>query len=363
MKRLLCIVSAMNQGGAETFLMKMYRSLDKTKYQMDFCVFTDKEAFYDAEIISLGGKIFHTVPKSKHPIKCFNEIKRIVKEENYQYVLRTSQQSLAALDLFAAKLGGAKKLIYRSSNAGLTGGFANKFINKFFSFLPKIIPNVKIAPSTEAAEFVFGKNSIKNGKAKILHNGLDYKIFEFNEKKRNKIRKELKIEKKKVYGHIGRFNEQKNHLFLLDIFKEISLKEPNSILILIGTGELEEKIKDKIKELNLEKKVMILSPQPNVNEYMMAMDILIFPSFFEGMPNVVIEAQATGLLCVISDKITREAKITDLVIFKSLEESAKDWANELLKIQIKKRSSQLKNFSEKKYLVEDVEKEFIRLVF
>ena len=150
---MLCIVSSMDRGGAETFLMKIYRCLDKNEYQMDFCVSKKEKGFYDDEILSQGGKIFYVPPKSKNPFKTFIEIKKIVKSENYNYVLRTSQQSLAALDLLAAKLGGAKVLIYRSSNAGMTGNKINKIINKFFSFLPKIIPNVKIAPSTEAAEF------------------------------------------------------------------------------------------------------------------------------------------------------------------------------------------------------------------
>ena len=208
MKRLLCIVSSMDRGGAETFLMKIYRKIDKTKFQMDFCVSKQTPGFYDEEIKSLGGKIFYIPPKSKNPFKNFLEIKRIVKRENYNSVLRTSQQSLATLDLLAAKFGGAKKLIYRSSNAGLTGGKISIFINKIFSFLPKIIPNVKIAPSVEAGEFVFGKNR----DFYILHNALNYEDFKFNKNIRNKIRNELNVGNKTLYGHVGRFNVQKNHI-------------------------------------------------------------------------------------------------------------------------------------------------------
>ena len=110
----------------------------------------------------MGGKIYIIPPKSMNPIKSFLEIKRIVKENKYKSVLRTSQQSLATIDLIAARFGGAQKLIYRSSNAGMAGNRVNKMVNTLFSFLPKIIPNVKLAPSTEAAKFVFGKNSVNN---------------------------------------------------------------------------------------------------------------------------------------------------------------------------------------------------------
>ena len=329
-KRLLCIVSSMDRGGAETFLMKVYRTLDKTKYQMDFCV--NKAGAYDEEIKKMGGKVFIIPPKSKHPLKSFFGLKKIIKENKYQSVLRTSQQSLAALDLLVAKTGGAKKLIYRSSNAGVTGGFFSRFFNRLFGFLPRIIPNVKLAPSTEAAEFVFGRKAVKNGKVQIIHNGLDYNVFKFDIEKRNKIRKKLQLEDKTIIGHVGRFNVQKNHEFLIDIFNEIHKKDNNTHLLLIGKGELEEKIKDKIQLLGLNDFVTIMPPVSNVNEYYMAMDALVFPSLFEGMPNVIIEAQATGLPCVLSDTITKEANISEKLTYLSLKESCIQWANSCINI-------------------------------
>lgn len=357
MKRLLCIVSCMNTGGAETFLMKVYRNLDRKKYQMDFCVSADKEGFYDKEIKELGGMIFHVPMKSKNPIKAFKSIKKVVKDNNYEMVLRTSQQSLAALDLLAAKCGGAKKLIYRSSNAGLTGGFISRFINRLFAFLPRIVPNIKIAPSTEAAEFVFGNNSVKKGKVIVLPNGLDYDKFKFNNEIRMKIRKELKINNDiTLYGHVGRFNVQKNHLFLLNVFNEIHKKDKKTLLILIGNGELEENIKKKIKDYRLDDSVKLLGIKNNVNEYLMAMDMMIFPSLFEGMPNVIIEAQATGLRCVISDKITKEANITNLVKYVSLDKSAIDWCNEVLEWNEYNRKDTHDLFKKEGYLIKDVVK-------
>ena len=358
MKRLLCIVSSMDRGGAETFLMKVYRQLDKNKYQMDFCVSKKESGFYDEEIKKMGGKIFYIPPKSKNPFKSFFGIKKLVKKEKYVSVLRTSQQSLATLDLFAAKLGGASKLIYRSSNAGVTNG---KFINKFFSFLPKVIPNVKIAPSSEAAEFVFGKNNLN--KVTILHNALNYDDFKFNEKSRDKIRKELNVGNKTLYGHVGRLNKQKNHIFLLNIFKEILKKDNNSMLVLIGEGELKEDILNKIKELNIEKNVVLLEPKKNINEYFMAFDKLIFPSLFEGMPNVIIEAEASGLPCFISNTITKEANITGLVKYIDLNKSAEEWASIILNKKIEKRKDYKNNFIENKYMIDQITDEFIKICY
>lgn len=363
MKRLLCIVSSMDRGGAETFLMKIYRSLDHTKYQMDFCVSNPKKGFYDDEINKMGGKIYLVSLKSKHPIKSFREISKIVRKGKYEAVLRTSQQSLATIDLIAAKLGGAKKLIYRSSNANITGNFAKKMINYLFSFLPKIIPNVKIAPSTEAAEFVFGKKAVKLGKVQILPNGLDYDKFQFDEKIRINTRNELSISENLVFGHIGRFNIQKNHKFLIQIFKEIYEKNQNAVLLLIGEGELETEIKELVSNLNLTSNVKFLGPQSDVTKYLMAIDLMIFPSFFEGMPNVIIEAQASGLKCVLSDTITKEANITGLLEYVSLDESAEHWAEIILKNTQYKRKNYEKEFKKNGYLIQDVVNNFLDIVF
>ena len=360
MKKLLCIVSSMDRGGAETFLMKIYRQLDKSKYQMDFCVSKRESGFYDEEIKEMGGKIFYVPPKSKNPFKTFSAIKKLVKKEKYVSVLRTSQQSLASLDLFASKCGGARKLIYRSSNAGVTDG---EMINKLFGFLPKIIPNVKIAPSTEAAEFVFGKNAVKNNRVTILHNALNYEDFRFKDEIRNKIRKELNVGNKTLYGHVGRLNKQKNHMFLLRIFEEILKKDKNSVLVLIGEGELKQDILEKIKELNIGQNVIFLGPKKNINEYFMAFDKLIFPSLFEGMPNVIIEAEASGLPCYISSTITKEANITGLVKYIDLDKSAEEWANIILNDKIEKRKDYKKDFIEKKYMIEQITDEFVKICY
>lgn len=362
MKRLLCIISGMNAGGAETFLMKIYRNIDREKYQMDFIVSINEKGFYDEEIKQLGGNVFHIPPKSESFIKSFLGIKRIVKEQDYKYVIRVNEHSLSVLDLIAAKLGGAKILAMRSSNSNTAGGKMNRLLHKAFKFLPKKVPNVKIAPSSEAACYTFGKKQLDNGKVEILHNAIPYKDFIFNQEIRNKTRKKLNLEGKLVIGHIGRFNEQKNHKFLIEIFEKIKKENKNAILLLIGNGNLQDEIKKQVERLELKDSVIFLGVRKDISELLMAMDMFVFPSLYEGMPNTVIEAQATGLKCIISDTITKEANITGLVNYISINNTASEWKDIIIENLDYKREDMSEFFKEKGYDIKDVSKKFIDII-
>lgn len=364
MKRLLCIVGGMNAGGAETFLMKVYRQLDKSKYQMDFAVGAKEKGFYDDEILMMGGKIYHISPKSEGLFKNFGEIKKIVAENNYTCVLRTSQHSLSALELYAAKKGGATVRAFRSSNSNTTSASKKDLLlHKMCGFMPKIYANVRLAPSTEAAEFMFGNKCVKNNKVSILHNAVDLSVFRYDVDKRAEIRGELGVENNVVIGHVGRFNSQKNHSFLLDVFAKMKTKEPRAVLVLVGKGELEQPIKEKIETLGLSDSVIFTGVRSDVPALLSAMDVFVFPSFYEGMPNTVIEAQATGLPCIIADTITREADITGLVKYMSLGETADAWADVALSAISVERADTRQKFIDNKYDIDSTVKYFTELVF
>ena len=330
MKRLLCIVNSLDTGGAETFLMKLYRDLDKSKYQMDFCSMSNKKGFYDDEVLASGGRIFNVPPKTKNPIGYMKGIIKVVKENNYKHVLRIGDNAITTTDLILARMGGAKTLVMRSTNASASSK-KNLIIHKCFKFLSAIVPNVKIAPSTEAAVHTFGKRQVKKGKVIYLNNGIDVDKYIFAPQKKEAIQKELGLEGKFVVGHVGRFSHQKNHKFLIDVFEKIVSKKENAHLVCVGTGELQDEIWDIVKSKGLEEKVSFAGIRSDVPDVLSAFDVLLFPSFFEGMPNVVIESQAAGLHCVISDSITKEANITGLVEYLSLDKSAEEWADEVLK--------------------------------
>ena len=362
MKRMLCIVGSMNAGGAETFLMKVYRELDKTQYQMDFAVAAEEKGFYDDEILSMGGRIHHIVPKTKGVVKNFLSVKALVAGEGYSYVLRTSQHSLSALELLAARLGGATTTIYRSSNSN-TGSLSRvqSVMHSLCRFMPRRFANVRIAPSTEAAEFMFGKDFVKKNKCSLIHNAIDTDVYHYSTEWRKEIREELNLTNKTVIGHVGRFTHQKNHTFLLDVFCEIKKRDPDAVLVLVGKGELESEIEEKAQSLGIFKDIVFTGVRSDVPHLLCAMDVFVFPSFYEGMPNTVIEAQATGLPCVIADTITKEANITGLVQYLPLKDPAY-WAERSLAAISSERADTKALFMENKYDIQSVAEEFVKLM-
>lgn len=347
--RVLVLISSMDVGGAETFIMKVFRNIDNNKIMFDFLVSEHNKCFYDDEILKLGGKIFKGEFKSKHPIKSFLKIYLTVRNQKYKVVFRCSEHPMAYLDLLAAKLGGAKMLMIRSTNTSTGGGILSNILAYIFRPLLNLISNIKIAPSTEAGKWLFGKQKMDSGEVLLMNNGIEVEKFVFSQEIRDSIRKDLCLEDKFVIGHVGRFNAQKNHLFLLDVFSIIVQECPNAILMLIGKGEREKEIREKAELLNLSDKVIFMGVRSDVNNLMMAMDVFVFPSLYEGMPNVVIEAQATGLPCIISDTITREVALTNLVNYFSLNDELLDWAEFIIMQKGIKRNDMKQILLEKGY--------------
>lgn len=340
MKRLLCLIGGMNSGGAETFLMKVYRKLDKTQYQMDFCVNIEEKGFYDDEIVSLGGKIFYIPPKSKNPKEFRCQLRELVKNEKYEYVLRVTSNALGFWDLKIAKDAGARVCIARSSNSSDGAGWKSKVAHLLGHMLYRRYVDVKIAPSDLAARYTFGKKAYETGEVVLLKNALDLNVYKLDFDARRMIRNELEIgDDICVIGHIGRFVEQKNHKFLIEIFNETYKVNTEVRLLLVGEGALEKDVKEQVKDLQLNEVVRFLGIRKDIPEILSAMDVFVMPSLYEGMPNTVIEAQATGLPCVISDSITREADVTGLVEYVSLEEDASKWAEKVVNRMKAERSN------------------------
>lgn len=361
MKRMLVITPSMDQGGAETFLMKVYRALDKKKYQFDFYIMGNK-GFYDGEIISLGGRITYAPMKTKGFFKYRSFIKAFFKSNNYEYIYRAVSTSLATLDLFyAKKYGNPKRIIARSTNSNVYGKIAH------YAFRPFMlnVSNAKIAPSTEAAMFMFGKRSVKMNKVSLLMNGIDTSLFSFMDNKRTKSREGLGIKSSEtLFIHIGRFTKQKNHSELAVIFKEILMIDNNSRLLCVGDGRTKGNFIRKCKDLNVLERVIFLEQRSDINELLMAADIMLLPSLFEGLPNVVMEAQATGLPCLVSDNVTKECDVTNLVYFEKLGNPGK-WASQSLKISNSNmylREENAKKFPEK-YDINQIAERFVNIVF
>ena len=364
MKRLLCLVSAMNAGGAETFLMKLYRRIDRTKYQMDFCVNVPGKQFYGDEIASLGGKIFCIPSKSENVGEFRRQLSALIKKENYQYVLRITSSAMGFMDLKIAKKAGAKVCIARSSNSSDGDSVAAMLAHRLGRMLYGKYVDVKIAPSDLAARYTFGEKAFREGKVHMLRNAVDLGVYHFSAEGRARGRKEFGIgENTLLAGHVGRFSEQKNHRFLLDIFAEIRKEHADSVLLLVGAGPLEEEMRKKARMLGLSDSIIFAGIRSDIPDILSAMDVFVFPSFYEGMPNTVLEAQSTALPCVIADTLTKEAAITENVEYLSLSENAETWAKRTLSSAGKPRRDVKKIFKEHGYDIDSAADEFIRLVF
>lgn len=323
-KRVLVIINTIDAGGAETFVMKIFREISKEGYCFDFLINKTDSTFHKNEIIQLGGRIYVGYSKSKHPIKCYRFVKRIVTEQKYHTILCVSAHPASALDIIAARKGGAIKVITRSTNSTVDGRMQRILADLTRPIIIKL-SDIKIAPSKEAGEWMFGEKSMRAGEVEIVQNGIDTDRYKFNDKTRHIFRKKLNLRDDEVaICHIGRFSFQKNHDFLIDIFSELHGKDTNTKLFLIGEGELKSKIERKIIEYGLKEYVSFLGVRNDIPEILMAMDMMIFPSFYEGLPNVIVEAQATGLKCLISNRISEEVLLTDIINTFSINDNISD---------------------------------------
>lgn len=364
MQRLLCLLSNVNRGGAETFLMKIYRTMDTSRYQMDFCINVPEKCDYEDEILSMGGRIYRIPPKSENPRAFRWQLTNIIRENGYKNVLRITSNAAGFWDLKIAKRAGAAHTIARSSNASDGGGWKTLLSHQVGRFLWMRYVDTKIAPSDLAAKYTFGQKAYQRGEVKMLHNGVDLNEFKYDEIARKKVRSEFNIpETAFVIGHVGRFNTQKNHRFLIEIFAEAEKQQKDAILLLVGVGTLTDEIRSKVSALNLTEKVIFAGLRSDIPDVLSAMDVFVFPSLYEGMPNTIIEAQACGLPCLISDKITREVGITDLVAFASLDRSALFWAHRTLETRNPGRRASQEMMRVCGYDIQSVTDAFIPLVF
>ena len=331
MLRVLHSVSNMDRAGIETMLMNYYRHIDRTRIQFDFLCNKTKPGDYDDEIESLGGNIYHS--PGLNPLKFFKYKKfmlKLFKENQDIKIMHSHNGELAYKSLYGAYKYGIKTRICHAHNTKIEPNL-KKPLKLLYKTQLKKVANYYWGCGTDAVRFYFGDKVVQDNNYMILHNAIEVDRFIYNESVRNKIRSELNLEGKFVIGHVGRFMEQKNHEFILDLFKVLVNKEPNAILLLMGDGELEDKMKQKAKNLGISNNVRFLGNINNVNEMYQVMDVFILPSFFEGLPVVGIEAQAAGLKCILSDTITKEVAITDNVKFLNLNsDSLKKWVDEII---------------------------------
>lgn len=324
--RILHIVTYMGRGGLETMLMNYYRHIDKDKVQFDFLVHRDFKADYDDEILSLGGRIYHVsrlVPWSKGYRE---ELKRFFREHPEYKIVHVHQDCLSSVALQCAKECGVPVRIAHSHNCAQDKNIKYLIKLHYMKSIPKYATNL-FACGEKAGDWMF-----RGEQYQLMNNAIDIKNYEYNCETSQRVRKSLGINDEFVIGHVGRFHPQKNHSYLIEIFNALITKKPNVKLLLIGEGEGKADIVKKVKELGIENKVIFTGMRSDVNELLQAMDVFLFPSLYEGLPVTMIEAQAAGLPCIISDKISKECIVTNgLVSVGKLDESPENWTELILK--------------------------------
>ncbi len=336
MKKILQVFPSLNRGGAETFVMNVYRGLDKSEYQFDFLV-NQEYGDYREEILSYGGKIF-VVPQAVNGWrkylaaldKFFFENKGIYSAVHLQV---SSLSNIATL-FFAKKYGISIRIIH-SHNSALGDKGMKRVIHLSVHYLSKLfVANLAthyLGCSDKALDWMFRWTGVRN-RAQLIKNSIYTEDFTYNPYIRDNIRSTYKMSDKLIIGNVGRLAPVKNHSFLLDIFNEILQIIPNSELMLIGEGPEKENIIKKAADLGILDKIIFTGVRSDVNLLLQALDIIIMPSIYEGLPVCLIEAQASGLPLLLSDTISRQSKLIDSVVFKSLDDTPRSWAQETISL-------------------------------
>lgn len=330
--RVLQIIGIVAGGGVEAVIMNYYEHIDRTKVQFDFIVHNDNKIDITPKVEALGGRVYKVTPYYKNPIAFMWDIYKVIKRHHYR-IVHSNMNTLSAFSLFAAWAAGAPVRIlhnHSTSSPGETKRNIMKFMLRPFA---RLFATHYFACSRLAGEWMYGRKMVDSGKVKIVNNALDLKKYAFNSRKREMLRKELGFTDEFVIGHVGRFMFQKNHEFLIDVFVKAYKKNPHMVLLLIGDGPLRSAMEEKVKKLGLTDHVNFLGLRNDVQNLYNVMDIFVLPSHYEGLPVVGVEAQANGLPCLFSTKVTKETHLTHSAQFLDLEAGVSTWAEEIISIK------------------------------
>ena len=333
--KVLHVGMSSNLGGIETYLINMYRNIDKNKFEFSYLAFKgEKICFYD-ELYNDEVKLFTVEHRRKNYLKFIKQTKRVLKNNKFDYIhFHLMEFSCFEIILLAKKYSDSKIILHSHSASKNKRTLKTNILNNIGEILVSKKDNyIKTACSKDAGKFMF-----KNFKYKefvILNNAIDLENFG--------------LEHKLVIGHVGRFVDSKNHIRLIDIFYDIHKQNEESVLVLIGTGPLLDVIKQKVNELGIENAVIFLGIRDDVNEIYQAMDIFLFTSLFEGLPFVLVEAQTAGLPCFITDNLSDEVRILDTTIPISLDEDNSFWSRKILDYLAVINNKKRKNKSNEMY--------------
>lgn len=360
-KRVL-VVASLGTGGVSNLMTNIQKRINRNELNFDYLVFHDEKPFKADVVTEMGSKIY-VASTDSYKIRAFRRLFRlrkiwqICKKNKIQYLHYNSDFAADFTNILAAKLGGVKMVTMHAHNSSYTLPGVSVKISSFLlkPLLPIVVDNFW-ACSNLAGQFMFPKRVLLSERYKMVPNGIETNKFDYDKKKREEMRQKLDVEGKYVIGHAGRFVHQKNHKFLIDVFKCIQEIDSDAVFLLYGTGELLDEIKEYSQKNNVNVRFMGVSG--NMNEVWQAMDVFVMPSFHEGLPVSGIEAQTSGLRCVFSDTITREVDVSGTSRFLSLNESADKWAEEIISMKNYERKSFREEMLKKRYDIQQLTETF-----
>jgi glycosyltransferase involved in cell wall biosynthesis len=358
MVRVLHVVTYMGRGGLETMLMNYYRHIDHTKVQFDFLVHRDFEADYDKEILELGGRVYHISRLIPWSQKYRKELKMFFRNHPEYKIVHVHQDCLSAVALQCAKECGIPVRIAHSHSSGAVKNLKYPIKMYYMRKIPLYATKL-FACGKQAGDWMFSGK-----KYEIIKNAIEAEKYQYSAAIAEEVRSEFGITDEIVIGHVGNFTPAKNHIFMLEIFQKIQKKECKIKMIFVGGGERINNIRKKVYEMGMQDQIIFTGRRSDVNRLMQAMDVFIFPSLYEGVPVTMIEAQAAGLPCVISDHVPDECITTkDLVIKKRLDEPSDKWAEDILQLAQKSRTQHMEEIKKAGYDIEDAAKQLEEFYF
>lgn len=332
--KILETVTNLDGGGVDTLVLN-YCSRIIPKHHFDFLVRSSSEGICERPLRELGCNVYHLPSIRKHPIGYIRTLYQALKNGQYD-IVHTHGNYKSIVILILAKWLGIKVRIAHSHIANIPETRREKIARKILVPAAKYFATDLFACGRDAAIWMWGKKAYEAGRVFIMTNAVDTKHFAFSEKNRKKYRKELNIENRFVIGNVARLSYQKNHTFLIKVFSELLKRDENALLLLIGRGELEEQIRQEVRELSLEKQVVFMGIRNDVPELLSTLDVFVLPSHFEGLPVTLVEVQANGLPAVASDTITDEIQLSSNLIYLSLNQPAEKWAETICSLRGKR---------------------------
>lgn len=328
--RVLQIVDSLDMGGIQTFLLNLNSKIDRSKVEFDYLVFRPHEQVLEKEFIALGAKVYKLPNWRKGIIQNRKALRDFYKTHAEYQIIHYHAGTLVDIGpLIEAKKLGLNYRIMHSHTTHAAGGFYNTILHNVHKKTISTYATHYFACGELAAKWMYGGTRIENS-VRIINNGIVTEKFRFDPTVREQKRSELGLNNKLIIGHIGRFSPEKNQGFLVDVMKIIHAENKNACLLFVGDGPEKDVVIEKARSNGLMDCVQFLGIRKDVEQLLQAIDVFVMPSLFEGFPVVLVEAQAAGLPCIISDSISSEVKINENVVSLSLEENKQNWAQEIL---------------------------------